>query len=222
MKWKSRGGNNRHVVVEGKLKKLNRSEIKVVNCGGAAGEGKGAVSAKHCVLCFLNSLIGTFCARTATRTICCVQWTLKATGNKTCVITLRLNNFESQASQRFFLRQHESILFGSRRSPNHVAVFSAPISSRRPHNLIPWNWLPVSKQVIVTDIQIQPGLKAKLSIIFIVCSNKIKNRVMLSGEGMQRRKTVKNNNTSNQQKQLCICITLFLYISLSLFCTTIT
>ena len=36
----------------------------------------------------------------------------------------------------------------------------------------------------------------KLSIIFIVCSNKIENRVMLSGEGMQRRKTVKKNNRS--------------------------
>ena len=32
---------------------------------------------------------------------------------------------------------------------------------------------------------------------------------MLSGEGMQRRKTVKNNNRSNQQKQLCTCSTLF-------------
>ena len=28
-----------------------------------------------------------------------------------------------------------------------------------------------------------PGLKAKLSIIFIVCSNKIYNRVMLRDEG---------------------------------------
>ena len=32
---------------------------------------------------------------------------------------------------------------------------------------------------------------------------------MLSGEGIQRRKTVKNNNKSNQQKQLCTCRTLF-------------
>ena len=32
---------------------------------------------------------------------------------------------------------------------------------------------------------------------------------MLSGEGMLRRKTVKNNNTSNQQKQLCACSTHF-------------
>ena len=32
---------------------------------------------------------------------------------------------------------------------------------------------------------------------------------MLSGEGMQRRKKVKNNNWSNQQKQLCTCSTLF-------------
>ena len=32
---------------------------------------------------------------------------------------------------------------------------------------------------------------------------------MLSGEDMQRRKTVKNNNRSNQQKQLCTCRTLF-------------
>ena len=32
---------------------------------------------------------------------------------------------------------------------------------------------------------------------------------MLSGEGMQRRKKVKNNNRSNQQKQLCTCSTLF-------------
>ena len=32
---------------------------------------------------------------------------------------------------------------------------------------------------------------------------------MLRGEGMQRRKTVKNNNRSNQQKQLCTCRTLF-------------
>ena len=31
---------------------------------------------------------------------------------------------------------------------------------------------------------------------------------MLSGDGMQRRKTVKNNNRSNQQKQLCTCSTL--------------
>ena len=45
---------------------------------------------------------------------------------------------------------------------------------------------------------------------------------MLSGEGMQRRKTVKNNNRSNQQKQLCTCSTLFSYISLPLFCTTTT
>ena len=37
---------------------------------------------------------------------------------------------------------------------------------------------------------------------------------------MQRRKTVKNNNRSNQQKQLCMCSTLFLYISQPLFCTT--
>ena len=43
---------------------------------------------------------------------------------------------------------------------------------------------------------------------------------MLSGEGMQRRRTVKNNNRSNQQKQLCTCSTLFLHISLPLFCTT--
>ena len=33
---------------------------------------------------------------------------------------------------------------------------------------------------------------------------------MLSGEGMQRRKTVKNNNRSNYQKQLCTCSTFFL------------
>ena len=45
---------------------------------------------------------------------------------------------------------------------------------------------------------------------------------MLSGEGMHRRKTVKINNRSNQQKQLCTCSTLFLYISLPLFCTTTT
>ena len=32
---------------------------------------------------------------------------------------------------------------------------------------------------------------------------------MLSAEGMQRRKKVKNNNRSNQQKQLCTCSTLF-------------
>ena len=31
---------------------------------------------------------------------------------------------------------------------------------------------------------------------------------MLSGEGMQRRKTVKNNTRSNWQKQLCTCNTL--------------
>ena len=41
---------------------------------------------------------------------------------------------------------------------------------------------------------------------------------MLSGEGMQGRKTVKNINRSNQQKQLCTRSTLFLYISLPLFC----
>ena len=35
---------------------------------------------------------------------------------------------------------------------------------------------------------------------------------------MQRRKTVKNNNRSKQQKQLCTCRRLFLYISLPLFC----
>ena len=40
------------------------------------------------------------------------------------------------------------------------------------------------------NIQILPGLKAKLSIIFIVRSNKIYNRVMLRGE----------DNRSNQQK----------------------
>ena len=46
---------------------------------------------------------------------------------------------------------------------------------------------------------------------------------MLSGEGMQRRRTVKNKNRSNQQKkELCTCSTLFLYISLPLFCTTTT
>ena len=32
-------------------------------------------------------------------------------------------------------------------------------------------------------MEIQPGLKAKLLFIFIVCSNKIQNRVMLSGKG---------------------------------------
>ena len=41
----------------------------------------------------------------------------------------------------------------------------------------------LKRQLAYNSIQIQPGLKAKLSIIFIVCSNKIKNRVMLSGEG---------------------------------------
>ena len=41
---------------------------------------------------------------------------------------------------------------------------------------------------------------------------------MLSGEGMHPRKTVKNNNRANQQKQLCTCSTLSLYISLPLFC----
>ena len=46
-------------------------------------------------------------------------------------------------------------------------------------------------------------------MIFIVFSNKIYNHVMLSGEGMQRRKTVKNNNRSNYQKQPCTCSTLF-------------
>ena len=45
---------------------------------------------------------------------------------------------------------------------------------------------------------------------------------MLSGKGTHRRKTVKNNNRSNWQKQLCTCSTLFLYISLPLFCTTTT
>ena len=33
------------------------------------------------------------------------------------------------------------------------------------------------------NIQIQPGLKAKLSLISIVYSSKIQNRVMLTGEG---------------------------------------
>ena len=37
---------------------------------------------------------------------------------------------------------------------------------------------------------------------------------MLSGEGMQRRRTVKNNKRSST------CSTLFLHISLPLFCTT--
>ena len=32
-------------------------------------------------------------------------------------------------------------------------------------------------------MKIQPGLKAKLLFIFIVCSDKIQNRVMLSGKG---------------------------------------
>ena len=32
---------------------------------------------------------------------------------------------------------------------------------------------------------------------------------MLSGKGMHRRKTVRNNNRSNQQKQLCTCSTIF-------------
>ena len=32
---------------------------------------------------------------------------------------------------------------------------------------------------------------------------------MLRGEGMQRRETVKSNNRSNQQKQLCTCSTFF-------------
>ena len=59
-------------------------------------------------------------------------------------------------------------------------------------------------------------------MIFIVYSNKIQNRVRLSGEGMLRWKTVKNNNRSNQEKQLCTCSTLFLYNSLPLFCTTTT
>ena len=45
---------------------------------------------------------------------------------------------------------------------------------------------------------------------------------MLTSEGMLRRKTVKNNNRSNQQKQLCTCSTLSLYISLPFFCTTTT
>ena len=45
---------------------------------------------------------------------------------------------------------------------------------------------------------------------------------MLSGKGMHRRKTVKSNNRSNWQKQLCTCSTLFLCISLPLFCTTTT
>ena len=40
---------------------------------------------------------------------------------------------------------------------------------------------------------------------------------MLRGEGMLRRKTVINNNRSNQQKQLFTCSTLSLYISLPFF-----
>ena len=46
------------------------------------------------------------------------------------------------------------------------------------------------------NIQIQPRLKAKLSVIFKVCSNKIYNRVMLSGKGNENGE--KNNNRSNQ------------------------
>ena len=38
------------------------------------------------------------------------------------------------------------------------------------------------KGLLIPNMKIQPGLKAKLLFIFIVCSNKIQNRVMLSGK----------------------------------------
>ena len=46
---------------------------------------------------------------------------------------------------------------------------------------------------------------------------------MLRGEGMLHRKTVKNNNRSNEQKQLCACSTLFCtFLCRFFFCTTTT
>ena len=38
------------------------------------------------------------------------------------------------------------------------------------------------KGLLIPNTKIKPGLKAKLLFIFIVCSDKIKNRVMLSGK----------------------------------------
>ena len=42
------------------------------------------------------------------RTTFCLQWTMKAAGNRTCIITLRLSDFTSQTIKRSFLGQHES------------------------------------------------------------------------------------------------------------------
>ena len=42
---------------------------------------------------------------------------------------------------------------------------------------------PLRQQKEDHEVIAMPGLKAKLSIIFIVCSNKIYNRVMLRDEG---------------------------------------
>ena len=57
-----------------------------------------------------------------------------------------------------------------------------------------------SRQIYICNIQIQPGLKAKLWIIFIVCSNKIIIKSCNAKRQRQCRRTVKNNNRSNQQK----------------------
>ena len=58
------------------------------------------------------------------------------------------------------------------------------------------------------NIQIQPGLKAKVSLMSIVYSNKIQNRVMLSGEGNENWQKKSVGLISKKTEQLCTCNTL--------------
>ena len=65
------------------------------------------------------------------------------------------------------------------------------------------------KGLFIPNMQIQLGLKAKLLFIFIVCSNKIQNRVMLNGEGNENgEKTI---GLTSQKEQLCTCTHFFVH-----------
>lgn len=59
-------------------------------------------------------------------TIFGLQWTKKGAENITCINTLRLSDFESQASKQLFLRQHES-------TNGHFLFFSQPIKNEDIH-----------------------------------------------------------------------------------------
>ena len=63
------------------------------------------------------------------------------------------------------------------------------------------------KIIEFSNIQILPGLKAKLLLISIVYSNKIYNRVMRSGNG--NKNSPPKVSSHKQKKQLCTCSTPF-------------